>query len=185
MTPHTVECEDEMSTMSNIENIPAVPLSPIEGSAPPPSTGRQRPTWNEYLLILAAAASQRSQDPWVQVGAIVARSDYSIVGSGYNGPPGGCEIDWSDRDARRQFVIHAEVNALAHAKPGEAKIIASTLLPCPACLTMIASYGVKEVVYRDVYLRTVSESEAIAKAFGLTMTRIPQPRIFPTKLVHL
>jgi dCMP deaminase len=146
---------------------------------PAPSSARPRPSWNEYLLILAAAASQRSQDPWVQVGAISARSDYSIIGSGYNGPPPGCEIDWSNRDARRQFVIHAEVNALAHAKPGEVRIIASTLLPCPACLTMIASYGVKEVVYRDIYLRTLADSESIAKTFGLIMTRIPEPRVFP------
>jgi dCMP deaminase len=130
-------------------------------------------------LLLAATAAQRSQDPWVQVGAIAARRDYSIVGSGYNGPPPGCEIDWSDRDLRRRFVIHAEVNALAHAKPGEVRIIASTLLPCPSCLTMIASYKVEEVIYRDVYLRTQEESEQVAKKFGLKMLRIPNLPYFP------
>lgn len=168
MTVDQLECEDNMLQINTEHSL-----------AEAPTAGRLRPSWNEYLLILAGAAAQRSQDPWVQVGAIVARADYSIVGSGYNGPPPRCEIDWSNRDARRQFVIHAEVNALSHAKPGDAAIIASTLLPCPACLTMIASYGVREVIYRDVYHRTHVASSTIAEAFGLKMTHIPNPRIFP------
>lgn len=137
--------------------------------------GRRRPSWEEYLILLASAAAQRSQDPWVQVGAVVARKDYSVIGTGYNGPPAGCEIDWSDRDARRQFVIHAEVNALAHAKPGEAGMLASTLLPCPACLTMIASYGIRNVFFRDIYERTLRESEQVASTFGVKLSRVEIP----------
>jgi len=138
-------------------------------------TSRTRPSWEEYLLGLAHAAAARSEDPWVQVGAVAARENNSVVGSGYNGPPPGREIDWSDRDARRRFVVHAEVNALAYARPGEAHILASTLLPCPACMTLAASYGIRKVVFTDIYERTEQESMEIASAFGVKLIRLPRP----------
>lgn len=136
------------------------------------ATARKRPSWDEYLLLLATAAAARSEDPWVQVGAVVARANNSIVGSGYNGAPAGREIDWSDRDSRRRFVVHAEVNALSYAHPGEPAVLATTLLPCPACMTLAASYGIKKVVFRDVYERTQRESLEIASAFGIELRRI-------------
>lgn len=139
------------------------------------TASRPRPSWEEYLLGLALAASARSEDPWVQVGAVVARENKSVVGSGYNGAPSGKEIDWSDREARRRFVVHAEVNALAYARPGEAHILASTLLPCPACMTLAASYGIRKVIFSDIYERTEQESMEIASAFGVELVRLPRP----------
>ncbi len=138
-----------------------------------PPSGRPRPSWDEYLLRLAHTAALRSQDPWVQVGAVVARADNSIVGSGYNGAPPGREIDWSDRDRRRRFVIHAEVNALAYARPGEPSVLASTLLPCPSCMTLIASYGIRRVIFSEIYERTRDESCEVATAFGILLRHIP------------
>jgi len=139
------------------------------------ANGRPRPTWDEYLLTLAQAAASRSEDPWVQVGAVVARKNYSVVGSGYNGAPSGCEIDWADREARRKFVVHAEVNALAYARPGEVEILASTLLPCPACMTLLASYGIRKVIFSDIYERTKQESMEIASSFGVEMRQMTAP----------
>lgn len=143
-------------------------------------SARPRPSWDEYLLGLAHAAAARSEDPWVQVGAVVARPNKSVVGSGYNGAPPGKEIDWSDRDARRRFVVHAEVNALAYARPGEASILASTLLPCPACMTLAASYGVRRVIFSEIYERTEDESGEIASAFGIALVRLSLPGISST-----
>ena len=50
-------------------------------------------------------------------------------------------------------MIHAEVNCLSLVKRGEVNLLASTLLPCSSCATMIAAYGVKKVVYEEVYHR--------------------------------
>lgn len=107
-----------------------------------------RPSWSEYALGLAEAASRRSEDPWHKVGAVVLRADHSVAGTGYNGAPAGMEIDWTDRDTRKAFVIHAETNALRYVSATEARggLLASTRHPCPACLTQIAAYGILTVV---------------------------------------
>ena len=102
-------------------------------------------------MLLAYTAAQRSPDPHVIVGAAAFRSDRSTVATGYNGALPGVEIDWSDRDARRPKVIHAEYNCLKYARPGEVHYLYVTMLPCSRCLDLISEYGVKEVVYATVY----------------------------------
>lgn len=111
----------------------------------------ERVTWEEYALALALVAASRSEDPYRKVGSCVLRHDKSVAGIGYNGAPPGINIDWTDRDDRRKRVIHAEVNALRYIRPDEGWLIAVTLLPCRSCLQMIASYGIKKIVYHDVY----------------------------------
>ena len=75
-------------------------------------TERTRIDWHTYALKLALVASERSEDPYVKVGACVLRLDNSVAGLGYNGAPPEVDIYWHDRDERRKRVIHAEVNAL-------------------------------------------------------------------------
>jgi hypothetical protein len=61
---------------------------------------RTRKPWEETALILAETIAQcRSQDPYVQVGACAVLQDNSVC-LGYNGPPPGVEIDWSEREHR-------------------------------------------------------------------------------------
>lgn len=103
----------------------------------------------QYAVRLAATAASRSEDPYEKVGACVLRHDNTVAALGYNGAPPGVEIDWSDRDARRPWVIHAEANALRYVKPGEVYLLASTMMPCEGCILLIASYGIKTVLFRD------------------------------------
>jgi len=110
-----------------------------------------RPSWEEYALLLANTASLRSEDPYIKCGACVLRHDNSVAGLGYNGSPPGYNIDWTDRDARRPFVSHAERSALRYCKPGEAKLIAVTLSPCQHCIIDIAMFGIKKVIFQDDY----------------------------------
>ena len=128
--------------------------------------------WNEYALDIAFAVAGKSKDPWRKVGACLVRHDNSIASVGYNGFPAGMREDWEDRDKRRKFVVHAEQNALRYIKPDECRLIAVTLLPCNDCLKAIASYGIKEIVYRDTYLHDESTLE-LARDFGITLTQIP------------
>ena len=129
---------------------------------------RVRPTWDQYAMGLAYTASLRSQDPYKQVGAAALRSDHSVVGTGYNGPPPGIEIDWSNRDLRRKFVCHAEINCLRYARPNEVSVIYSTLSPCSDCMKTIGAFGIKRVVYAELYDKDNNSFE-LARAFGIEL----------------
>jgi dCMP deaminase len=127
--------------------------------------------WENYALELALVASKRSEDPYLKVGACALRLDNSVAGLGYNGAPPGIEIDWSDRDDRRKRVVHAEVNALRYTKPGESKLLACTHLPCNECLRMVASYGIKKIIYANDYDKDLS-SKTLSKEFGIEIIQL-------------
>jgi dCMP deaminase len=116
-----------------------------------------RPSRTAYALTLAEAAAARSEDPYRKVGTALMRADGSVASLGYNGAPPRVDIDWSDRDERRRWVIHAEANALRFVRPGEVSTAASTSLPCAKCMLLLASYGVWQVIYRDELDGTASE----------------------------
>lgn len=125
---------------------------------------RQRPDWDEYGMLLAYAAAQRSPDPYVQVGAAAFRKDHSTAATGYNGALPGVEIDWSDRDKRRPHVIHAEQNCLSRCELSEDEgphYLYITMLPCSKCLETACAYGVKEIIYDKIYDKDCS---ALTKA---------------------
>lgn len=105
----------------------------------------------EWWLQLAEVAAKRSEDPYCKVGAVAIREDGSIAAVSYNGAPPKIEIDWSDRDKRRQFVVHAETNLLRYIKPHECPDVAITLAPCYDCLKNLASYGVKRINFINYY----------------------------------
>jgi len=114
----------------------------------------ERIDWYEYAMLLAFAAAKRSEDPYRKVGACALNKDRMVVGMGYNGLASGTNVPaqfWGNRDERRKFMIHAETNCLSLCKKGEVDLLAVTLLPCSYCATMIASYGVKEVLYHEEY----------------------------------
>ena len=75
----------------------------------------ERISWEEYALEIARAASLRSEDPFVKVGACALNKDHMVVGVGYNGLASGKNLDWQNfsRDERRPLMIHAEANCLS------------------------------------------------------------------------
>ena len=102
-----------------------------------------RISWDEYALELAYSASKRSEDPYRQVGACALGVNNMVLGLG--------DEFWKDRDNRRKYMIHAETNCLSLFKKGESRLIAVTLLPCSSCATAIAAYGIKKVIYSEMY----------------------------------
>lgn len=142
---------------------------------------RKRKSWEETALILAETiAACRSQDPYVQVGACAVLQDNSVT-LGYNGPPPGIDIDWSERETRGARVIHAEVNALRSVDPGQCKFLAVTLLPCRHCMTFIASKGIKKILFREVYQRDNLAFE-LAREFGIKLVQMPRKAIRSTAI---
>ncbi|NET07948.1 MAG: dCMP deaminase family protein [Symploca sp. SIO2B6] len=126
----------------------------------------QRPTWDEYFLMLAKLAATRSTCLAFPVGAVIVKNK-QVVATGYNGPPSGsahcttqgyCYPGLSSCDASKTMpsrAVHAEANAIAQAaKHGIATAGGSiyvTLEPCLSCLKLIISAGIKEVFYETSF----------------------------------
>lgn len=112
-----------------------------------------RPSFDEYFLFMAHAAALRSDDLFVKCGAIITY-DNRIVGTGYNGTVTGTYvpgINPEDRDYRRQFMLHAEHNAILNCSlnPNYHKgvyTIYVTGVPCDKCLMDINQFGINHIV---------------------------------------
>lgn len=109
----------------------------------------------EYMALeIALIASKRSEDPHKKVGACVLDKDGRVLGVGYNGirkKQIKSDEFWSDRDNRRKYIIHAEVNALSNVDTTKAHLLAVTLLPCSSCANFIASHNIEKVIYLEEY----------------------------------
>jgi dCMP deaminase len=126
----------------------------------------QRPTWDEYFIMIAKLAATRSTCLAFPVGAVIVK-DRQVLATGYNGSPSGsphctaqgfCYPGLSSCDASSSLpsrAVHAEANAIAQAaKHGistNGAIIYVTLEPCISCLKLIISAGIKEVFYETSF----------------------------------
>lgn len=149
----------------------------------------QRPSWDEYFLMLAKLAATRSTCLAFPVGAVIVKNR-QVLATGYNGSPSGsahctaqgfCYPGLSSCDASKAMpsrAVHAEANAIAQAaKHGIATDGASiyvTLEPCLSCLKLIISAGIREVFYETAFNK--GESLLVRDSFikdGLvTLTQI-------------
>jgi len=127
---------------------------------------QQRPTWDEYFLMLAKLAATRSTCLAFPVGAVIVKNK-QVLATGYNGSPSGsahctaqgfCYPGLSSCDASKAMpsrAVHAEANAIAQAaKHGistEGASIYVTLEPCLSCLKLIISAGIREVFYETAF----------------------------------
>jgi len=126
----------------------------------------QRPTWDEYFLMLAKLAATRSTCLAFPVGAVIAKNR-QVLATGYNGSPSGsvhctaqgfCYPGLSSCDASKTLpsrAVHAEANAIAkaakHGISTAGSSIYVTLEPCIYCLKLIISAGIREVFYETVF----------------------------------
>lgn len=102
-------------------------------------------------MDLARFVANRSRDPSTKVGAVIVRPDNTQVSFGYNGFPKGVDDAperYEDRDFKLAVVVHAEENALDHARePLDGyTLYVSPLHPCAKCAGRIVSKGIKRVV---------------------------------------
>lgn len=142
----------------------------------------KRDSWPQFAMRLAqAAVDGRCEAPYTRVGACCLRADHSVAGIGYAGPPPGIEIDWTNRDQRCKRVIHAEINTLKFIRPGEGQLLAVTTIPCLSCLSAIASWGIKEVYYRDDWNKADPETHTIAEHFKIKLVQLATPVVSTEK----
>ena len=129
----------------------------------------------QYAMSLAHVASLRSEDPFRKVGAAALDFDNRVVGTAYNGLAPGFDAPegfWDDRESRQKFMLHAEVNLCSLFKRGEVKILASTTMPCTACMQTLCAYGIKEIYFRDIYKE--SAAPEIAETYGIKFEQVTQ-----------
>jgi dCMP deaminase len=114
-----------------------------------------RISFEEMALNIAYECAKRSEDLHRKVGCCILNQDGRILSTGYNGLLPKIDKDnkfWQDRDYRRNFIIHAEINALSRiSRDQNPYLIATTLLPCKSCALNIIAYGIKKIVYKENY----------------------------------
>jgi dCMP deaminase len=109
-------------------------------------------SWHEdYLALAEFWAKRKSKDPSTQTGAVIVRSDKSIISMGYNGFPRGMSDDpkeYADRDIKYEKIVHCEMNAILTANE---PLFGTTLytwpfLSCPRCAVHVIQAGITRVV---------------------------------------
>lgn len=114
-----------------------------------------RPGWKETFIDIAKTIAKRSKDPHTKVGAVLTKNN-CIIGTGYNGDPRNFryKFNWNTEE-KYDYVIHAEMNAIANACYNGCQIkdseIYLTLSPCNQCIKLLIQFGVKKVYYLKEY----------------------------------
>lgn len=124
-------------------------------------------------MALAEVAGMRSEDPFRKVGAAALDFDNRVIATAYNGLAPGFEAPpefWDDREARQKFMLHAEVNLCSLFRRGEVRLVATTTMPCTACMQTLCAYGVREIYFRDIYHQ--SDAPEIAALYGIHLERV-------------
>ncbi|RJP30910.1 MAG: hypothetical protein C4527_08795 [Candidatus Omnitrophota bacterium] len=151
------------------EKLKIVDNADVELSELSAALSQNRPSWDEYFMLLAKLAATRSTCYSRPVGAVIVR-DKRVLTTGYNGAPPGT---WHCTDRRQCFwrqpenqvegiepkelsrAIHAEMNAIAHAARNGISIdggtLYCTLSPCINCIKVLISAGIREVFFEHIY----------------------------------
>lgn len=128
----------------------------------------------DAAINTAKVWSKRSEDIHQKVGVCILNKNGEVLSVGYNGLTKKYVVDktfWADRDHRRDYVVHAEMNALSLIrKQDEPYIMATTLLPCSDCARNIACYGIKIVVYIDDYEKD-QKAKDIFKFYNINLIK--------------
>jgi dCMP deaminase len=127
----------------------------------------------QYVMALAHVASLRSEDPYRKVGAVALDHHNRVIGTAYNGLAPGYDAPegfWDDRDKRQKYMLHAEVNLCSLFKRGEARVVATTTMPCTSCMQTLCAYGVEEIYYEEDY--AASDASEIAATYGVKLEQV-------------
>lgn len=111
--------------------------------------------WDRRFLELASVVGSWSKDPSTKVGAVIVNENKQIVSMGYNGFPRGVKDDYrlEDRETKYNLIVHAEANAIIHAKDSleGCTIYTDPFMPCSKCAGLIIQSGIKRVVSLDCH----------------------------------
>lgn len=143
------------------------------------SIATERLSTDEYYLQIAEAAAKRSICDRAKVGCVLVY-DGHILDTGYNGSLPGydhCDQKTCYYEGKCIRTTHAEINALQRAIKMGHTVNGATLYsshrPCYSCLTTLAAFDIKDIVFREIY--EDPKAEAYAKLVNLRITQIKKP----------
>ena len=107
--------------------------------------------WDLRFIEMAKHIAQWSKDPGTKVGAVIVRPNRTIASVGYNGLPRGISDEESilaDRSMKLALTVHAEANAIIHAREplDGCTIYTWPFQPCSHCAAKIIQAGIQRVV---------------------------------------
>ena len=119
---------------------------------------RNRVSWENYFMNIAAEVATRSTCDRKHVGAVIVR-EKTILSTGYNGSIRGLphcdEAGHEMVDGHCVRTTHAEANAIVQAAKNGVEINSSeiyvTASPCYSCFKLIANAGIKTIYYKELY----------------------------------
>ena len=147
-------------------------------------TNNVRPSWDDYFLELADAASRRATCDRGKSGCVIVR-DKQVLATGYVGSPSGlphCDeaghlmkkMVQEDGTISEHCVrtVHAEQNAICQAaKRGvsiEGATIYQRMTPCRTCAMLLINCGITRVVCERRY-HQAKESEEMFEQAGIAL----------------
>jgi dCMP deaminase len=146
-------------------------------------------SWDEYFMLQAMMASFKSKDPATKVGSVFVDENNHQITMGYNGFIAGIDekkLPWGKDKSqplehqKYGYVVHSEANAILHSPRSlKGSRCYVTLFPCNECAKLLASSGVKEVVYLSNKHEN-TESHKIAKKI-FSLSGIEHKQLIPTE----
>ena len=136
---------------------------------------------DQQYLNLAKEVSQWSKDPSRKIGCVAIDKDGVILSQGYNGFPRGfndSHENYSNREAKYKYIVHAEANMIYNAARIGARLNGSTVyvygLPvCSECAKALAQVGATRVVWSvdqeipDKWSESYVETQKIFDELGI------------------
>ena len=117
--------------------------------------------WHERFMGIAqyVAAWSKQKHP---IGAVIVGKDHNIISTGYNGFPNKIKdtaARLKDKILSRELCIHAEQNAILHAKRDltDCSLYVYGSMCCSKCALLIIQSGITHIYYKDLPEHTVSE----------------------------
>jgi dCMP deaminase len=111
--------------------------------------------FDKSYLEMAKIWAQNSYCKRKQVGALIVK-DRQIISDGFNGTPAGFEnVCEDENNITKQYVLHAEANAITKVaktnNSSENGTLYVTMSPCIECSKLIIQAGIKRVVFAVLY----------------------------------
>jgi dCMP deaminase len=142
----------------------------------------KRPSWDDYFLELADAASRRATCNRGRSGCVIVR-DKQVLATGYVGSPAGlphCDdvghllkkVIQEDGQITEHCLrtVHSEQNAICQAAKRGISILGATvytrMTPCRTCTMLLINCGIERVVCERKYQQS-EESEKLFTEAGI------------------
>jgi len=140
----------------------------------------RRPSWDDYFLELANAASSRATCDRGKSGCVIVR-DKQVLATGYVGSPAGlphCDdvghlmkkVIQENGEISEHCLrtVHAEQNAICQAaKRGisiEGATVYQRITPCRTCAMLLINCGIEKVVCERKYQLAEESAQLLAEA---------------------